>query len=275
MKTTIFTVAYDNDLEFLKYNLKSIEKYCKNYHKNIVLLDDHLNDCKKTQEYLDNIGQPYFVDKSAKSIKTGYVRQQYIKFLADKYMPEDCDFICWVDCDNIFIKEHNPEVYFKNNKPIVLKYSYENIYKKLKEKREPARASRDINSFKIWQETTSELVGFDVDYEYMQSMPFVYPMQTQKNFREYLENLHKKPLLNILKDVDLMADANVIGAYCEKFEKDRFYWIDRENKEEFLDFILKRRSFFDHFSSKEHGQPERYVDLSQKDNIISKLINVE
>mgnify|MGYP002635057661 CR=1 FL=1 len=272
MKTTIFTVAYDNDLQFLKYNLKSIKKFCEGYHKNIVLLDDHYNDCKETIDYLEEIGQPYFIDNEAKFIKKGYVRQQYIKFQADKYMPENCDYVCWVDCDNIFTKKHTPDVYFNNEKPVILKYSYKNIYKKLREKREPERAERDVAAFNVWQETTSELIGFDVQYEYMQSMPFVYPTATQKRFREYLEDLHKMSLLDIMKDRDIMADANVIGAYCERYEKDKFHFIDRNNENEFKEFIQKRRSFFDHYSNREFGQPERYIDLSKEDNILKYII---
>ena len=95
-------------------------------------------------------------------------------------MPENCDYVCWVDCDNIFTKKHTPDVYFNNEKPVILKYSYENIYKKLREKREPERAERDVAAFNVWQETTSELIGFDVQYEYMQSMPFVYPNSNSK-----------------------------------------------------------------------------------------------
>jgi hypothetical protein len=272
MKVTIFTVAYDNDLEFLKYNLKSIDKFCKGYHKNIVLLDRD-NSCSKTIEYLDSINQPYFVDVHAAQIKNGYVRQQYIKFKADEYMPEGCEYICWVDSDNIFTKKHTPDVYFNNEKPVILKNSYKNIYKKLREEREPERAERDLAAFNVWQETTSELVGFDVQYEYMQSMPFVYPMETQKRFRDYLENLHGMSLLKLIKNQTIMADANVIGAYCERYEKDKFHFIDRNNENEFKEFIQKRRSFFAHYSSRKEGQPERYVDLSKEENILSKLIN--
>lgn len=71
MKTSIVTVTYDKDLEFLKYNLKSIKKFCKGYHENIVVIDDHENDCVETQRYLDSIGQKYFINKEAKQVKQG------------------------------------------------------------------------------------------------------------------------------------------------------------------------------------------------------------
>jgi len=37
MKTSIITITYDKDLEFLKYNLKSIKKFCHEYHENIAV----------------------------------------------------------------------------------------------------------------------------------------------------------------------------------------------------------------------------------------------
>ena len=162
MNVSIITVAYDKDLEFLKYNLKSINKFCKGFYKNIVVIDNHNNDCEKTESYLREIGQPYFVNKEAKFVKSGYVRQQYIKFMADKYMPENCDYIAWVDCDNIFIKNQPPEVYFKNSLPIMVKCKYEDIQNKLKELPKERRIN-DQKAYKVWQETTSELVGFHVE----------------------------------------------------------------------------------------------------------------
>ena len=119
MKTSIITVTYDNDLEFLKYNLKSIQKFCKDYHENIVVIDDHENDCVKTQQYLESIDQKYFINSKAKEIKNGYIRQQYIKLFSEQYVSSDVDYICHVDADNIFIEHHTPDVYFKNNLPIL------------------------------------------------------------------------------------------------------------------------------------------------------------
>ena len=79
MKTSIITITYDKELEYLKYNLKSIQKFCHGYHENIVVIDDHENDCVETQKYLESIDQKYFINSEAKKIKQGYIRQQYIK----------------------------------------------------------------------------------------------------------------------------------------------------------------------------------------------------
>src|SRR6056300_1613837 len=101
MKISIVTITYDKDLEFLKYNLKSIQKFCHGYHENIVVIDDHENDCSQTQKYLESIGQKYFINKEAKKIKKGYVRQQYMGYYMDNYLDSSTDYVCCLDSDNI------------------------------------------------------------------------------------------------------------------------------------------------------------------------------
>ena len=92
MKTSIITITYDKELEYLKYNLKSIQKFCHGYHENIVVIDDHENDCIETQKYLESIGQKYFINREAKKIKQGLsslvilqLRQHLVSVYYEKY----------------------------------------------------------------------------------------------------------------------------------------------------------------------------------------------
>jgi len=81
MKISILTVGFDRDLEYLKCNLKSIKKFCQGYHENVVVIDDHANDCEQTQQYIESIGQKYFINTEAKKIKESYIRQQAKRML--------------------------------------------------------------------------------------------------------------------------------------------------------------------------------------------------
>jgi len=254
MKTSIITVTYDKDLEFLKYNLKSIKKFCKGYHENIVVIDDHENDCVETQRYLDSIGQKYFINHEAKHIKAGYVRQQYMGYYMDKYCSPDTEYVCCVDTDNIFIKEHKPgEVYFSNDKPIMLMSRWENLAEK----------------FHIWIKPTTEILKFRPDHEFMRVMPLVYPLWLFKEIRSYLEDVHKKPLLEIL-DVPLCAEYDIWGAYAYKYYKDKFHWVDEVlNYRENIDYRYHLPCI--QYSNRPEAQPHRYVDLSHPDNPISQL----
>jgi hypothetical protein len=266
MKTSIVTITYDKDLEFLKYNLKSIQKFCKGYHDNVVIIDNHENDCVETQKYLDSVGQKYFVNKEAKQVKKGYVRQQYIKLLSDLYVPRDTDYICHIDADSLFKKEHTPNRFFRNNKPILIKNNYSKLVK--------AFTKRGENPDWIlkWKETTSEILNFDVEHEFMFRMPLVYPKNLTKLVREYIEKINNSSLLSVLKDMSIMSEYNVLGAYAHQFTYQDFFWIDRWDDEKLIS-ETNYNDIFGHYSSREFNQPERYVDLSQADNELSKIIN--
>lgn len=280
MKTSIITVAYDKDLEFLKYNLKSIKKFCRGYHENVVVIDDHENDCLQTQKYLESIGQKYYINREAKFIKFGYVRQQYIKLHSHLYVSPETDYVCHVDSDSIFTKEHTPELYYFHNKPCLIKKTYafiiEKIYQnELEHKKHgfSGQADLDVLAFKKWQSLTSKYSGIDVQYEYMGAMPLVYPVDVHKGVKEYLEKLHGMSLLDLLKDLDIISEFNLIGAIADKYYQDKFYWIDGKHHHYYKKYRYSLFDIFGHYSNRKHHQPARYIDLNDKNNPISQLLD--
>jgi hypothetical protein len=251
--TSIITIAYDKDLNFLKYNLKSIKKFCKGYIENIVVIDDHEDDCKKTQEYLESIGQKYYINLEAKFIKHGYIRQQYIKFFSDKYVSEKSDFICHVDCDNIFTSQNDPSIFFYNQKPILGIQEWEKM---------------ENNHFKPYVDSALE---YESNYNFMRRMPLVYQPILFKMLRSYLEE-KKGDLIEYLNSVTTISEYNLLGAYAYKFNRDFFHWVDvNKDREEWANF---NKSFpCTQYSNRPEAQPRRYVDLSVKNNVISKILD--
>lgn len=270
---TILTVTYDKDLPYLKYNLKSIEKFCNNYFANIVIVDDHEDDCVETVKYLEEIGQPYVVDTDAKHVRRGYVRQQYMKLLADKHAPAGTEYISHVDSDSIFLQPHDTDLFFIDGKPMLLYSDYQTIYDHIRETRPPEMATRDIKAFQVWQELTSRFVKQPMDLEYMATMPLVYPIEIHRLVREKLEDLHEMSLLNLLKDEPIISEFNLIGAVSDLYFKDYFSWVDKNKDPYFETFIKQIHSIYGHYSSREKEQPLRYVDLSCPDNPISRAID--
>lgn len=268
MKTTIVTVTYDKDLEFLKYNLKSIKKFCKGYHDNIVIIDDHENDCVETQKYLESINQKYFINQEAKQIKKGYVRQQYMKLLSDKYVSQDTDYICHIDADSIFKKEHTPEIFFRENKPILVKNNYIKLIENQK------RAGNNTLPYEKWRDITSQFLKLNVEYEFMFRMPLVYPKNLTKQVRDYLEKIHNCSLLDYVKNLPNMSEYNILGAYAHEFTHEDFFWIDRWGNMEILDETnYIKLGIFGHYSNREFEQPAKYVDLSVDNNELNKILN--
>ncbi len=268
-ETSIITVAYDKDLEFLKYNLKSIGVFCKGYINNVIVIDDHEQDCDETAKYLKSIDQEYYIDSKAKEIKHGYVRQQWMKLFSDKYVADDANFILHIDSDSVFSAKHNPDVWFKNDKPIMLRTSYEKIFESV------LKLGREIEGLQRWQKLTSEAVGFDVDYEYMRGMPLVYPKRLFSEVRRHIARTHGCSLLNYLKDKPTISEYNILGAYAYKYMRDEFYWItEDDNHDEYMDFVHNaKHKYMQHYSSRKEQQPMRYIDLEDKDNPLSKLLD--
>jgi len=249
MKTSIITVTYDKDLEFLKYNLKSIKKFCQGYHENIIVIDDHNNDCTKTRKYLDSIEQKYIVNNEAKHLPIGYIRQQYMKYFMDDYLGS-IDYVCSVDSDNIFNGNNEPSCFFNNGLPVIGMQKWSDM---------------KCHSFR---QCANKTLGFDVPYNFMRRMPLVYPLWLFKEVRDYIEKEHSQSFLSYFRNLKHTSEYNILGAYAYKFHRDSFYWVDViDDKEEWKSLAVPCTQY----SNRKKGQPHRYVDLSKKDNVIQQI----
>ena len=213
LKTSIVIITYDKDLEFLKYSLKSIDKFCRFYNEVVVVIDQHGNDCLQTQKYLESIGQKYFINNDAKHVPIGYVRQQHMKYFMEEYL-DDSDYVCSVDSDNIFYANNKPCCFFKNGLPIIGMQKWSDM---------------PNESFK---QCTNETLGFNSDYNFMRRMPLIYPLWLFKEVRDYIEAKHGQSFLSYFKTLKHTSEYNILGAYAYRFHRDSFYWVDVINNEE-------------------------------------------
>lgn len=243
-KVSIFTVAYDQDLEFLKLNLRSINKFCNGFHEHVIVIDDHNQDCIKTQEYLESINQKYYIDREAKRVKKGYIRQQYMKLMSDQYVSPDTDYICHVDCDNLYFEPHHVDIYFKDNLPIMGKQSWVDMSNRI---------------FKPWTDKTLE---FESDFNFMRRMPLVYPTSLTREVCSYIVSL-KGDLIDYLNTLKTISEYNLLGAYAYRYKRDEFYWIDVKAQQSLW---YKHSIPCRQFSSRKKNR--RYIDLNQPNKIV-------
>ena len=245
MKTSIITITYDKELEYLKYNLKSIQKFCHGYHENIIVIDDHENDCVETQKYLESIGQKYFVNREAKKIKQGYIRQQYIKLFSEQYVSSDTDYICHVDTDNIFTNHHDPSVYFNDGKPILGIQKW----------------SEMPNT--IFKPYTDQTMEYESDYNFMRRMPLVYDFDLFPRLREYIINL-KGELIDYLNTLETISEYNLLGAFAYKFHQEKYYWVDTVAQKDLWLKQLKLPCI--QYSSRQKNP--RYIDIRKLKDLL-------
>ena len=128
MKIEALTVAYDKDLERLKYQYESFKKFCRGFACYTVIIDDHLDDCVKTQKWLEEQGIRYKLDTQAKRVRKGYVRQQFMKLNADDLYEDPQTWVCHIDCDSMFTQPFHANSFFNNKGQVIYwREKYENL----------------------------------------------------------------------------------------------------------------------------------------------------
>lgn len=204
MTTDIFIRTYDKDLEWLKYCLKSIYKYVTGYRDVIICIP------KGQKHLLDgwNLSKEKVYEWSP-VCDNGYIDQQINKLNAYGFVG-DAEFILFVDSDVCFKKVVNISEYFRNGKPIILKTRYENVGDAI-----------------CWKSPTEKTLGFDVEYEYMRRLPLLYRTDTLSSLSD---KLVESGFSNDVSKIDRMSEFNLVGAFAEKEESERYHFIDTEKE---------------------------------------------
>ena len=243
-KVSILTITFDHDLHWLSQSYRSYQAMCQDYHSYNVVIDDHEDDCKQCEKWLNTTNINYHVDTNAKHVPVGYVRQQYMKFFADKYVPDDTEWVCHVDSDSIFYEQHTPDIYFHEQKPVMLYTPY-----------------TDLGGCDHWQKITTDALKLTkpIEHEFMRRMPLLYPTWLTQEIREWFQSAHGKSLFKYLCEQDNFTEYNFMGAYCWEHHRDLYHWVDTTEQS------FKNLPFLQENS---HG------DYDQKMYLINNLIGV-
>lgn len=201
MITDIFIRTYYKDLEWLKYCLKSIHKYVTGYRNIIICIPE------KEKHLLDrwNLTKEQIVGWTP-VCENGYIDQQINKLCAHDIT--DSEFILFVDSDVCFKRHVNISEYFHNGKPIILKTRYENVGDAI-----------------CWKAPTEQLLRMSVDYEYMRRLPILYRGDTMFCVMAEIS----RPENDLVK-MDRLSEFNLVGAYAEFYEPERYHFIDTEKE---------------------------------------------
>jgi hypothetical protein len=201
MKIDILIRSYKEDLKWLKYSLKSIHKFFSGYqtiHLVVPEQDFHLiEDVSGVEKH--KVSEPC----------GGYLSQQYTKLCADEFCT--ADFVLHVDSDVIFTKPATHLDLFTEGKPILV---------------------QGLNIQTPWRAIAAQSLGWEDEYEYMRTMPLMYPRSVYPEFRAWMEEKHNMPLYeHICKHPQAAGDQGwsefqALGQWCKKYHKDKFAWTD-------------------------------------------------
>lgn len=209
MSTAIFIRTYKGDLEWLKYCLRSIHKFCTGFDEIIIAIP---------------FNQAHFLipfnlirERVVHSLvyERDYLGQQISKLQAFKHTR--ADYIMFVDSDCVFHAPASPELFMQDGKPVILKTHY-------------SKAGDAI----CWQDITEQFAGYRPEYEYMRRMPLLYR-------RDTLEALWDDSLQEriMAQPGHSFSEFNLIGAYAEKHEAEKYVFLDTD-KIELPSAVLKQ-----------------------------------
>src|SRR5689334_6680397 len=119
MNTSILILTHKKDFGYLKYCVRSINKFARNFHEVVLLFPD-----TDWGEFTDIIGPEIMSQNEIKYIPLagkewpgrGMLWHMHEIMHADKHC-RDADFIGHMDSDSIFIEPVTPETFIKDGKP--------------------------------------------------------------------------------------------------------------------------------------------------------------
>jgi glycosyltransferase involved in cell wall biosynthesis len=200
MTTDIFIRTYEKDLEWLKYCLRSIHKYVTGYRQIIICIPEN------QKKLIDSWNLTAEKVVTCRIYNDDYLGQQISKMLSFQYT--DADRILFMDSDCVFLRNVDILEMTVEGKPIIYKTKYGNL--------EGAEA---------WKGVTEKFLGGIVEYEYMRRHPFMYNRETLiaiNNFKRVEDYVLSQSFRNF-------SEFNVIGAFAEKYESDKYHFIDTES----------------------------------------------
>lgn len=217
MTTDIFIRTYENDLEWLKYCLKSIHKYVTGYRNIIICIPE------PQKKLLDSWNLTAEKVVTCPVYKEDYLGQQISKIESYKYT--DAEAIVFVDSDCCFNAPVDlSKELFENGLPIIYKTLYTSVGDAI-----------------CWKEITEKTVDHELEYEYMRRLPFIFLSKTLKSASLYIKLKHDCELDKyILRQPGRhFSEFNYLGAYAELNEKENYYFRDTE-KEGYGNMYLKQ-----------------------------------
>lgn len=200
MSYSIFIKTWKDDVKWLPFVLESIDKYGKDYDEIVIVAD---RSCLEDVKALPGV---YFSHRivAVENWDNGYIQQQWVKLNADAFIRSD--HVLFVDSDCVFHSVFNEQSFMREGKPVLLKTKYGNL-----------------DGAEVWKSITSSFVGFDVEYEYMRRLPWMYKTSSLTAFKNKYPNT-----LNHLKNLTTrdFSEFNALGAYIDRYENDKYYVSD-------------------------------------------------
>lgn len=201
----IFIKSFPGDYEWLKYCLRSINKFATGFRRTVIVSpDSHFE--------VELPPTNYEWQERAES-GDGYLFQQVCKLNADKYT--DAGYVLFMDSDCVFTRPISPETFMSGDKPIWLMT--------------PMDKARE-DQCKAWLPVMTKWMNKVPKYEFMHRHPFMFPRWFFEKIRTFCANQHGMALDEFIMSQPHRAfsEFNCAGFLAYEHFRDRFEWINTE-----------------------------------------------
>lgn len=197
-------VSFDRDAEALAITAKALTQRCIGLDDLVVVT--HPGTGERVKAVCTDLGIRSVEDTEAGHLP-GYIGQQYSKLKADLWLQTDC--VLHVDSDTVAIREHSKDYWITNSK--IRLYSQ--------------RA--DSAEARIWYDVMTNVLGVVPERDYvMVTHPIVHLRSVHAAARNYVESVHKLPLLDYLAGTRPFSEFNLLGHIAQSEFQDFYEVID-------------------------------------------------
>lgn len=198
----VFYKTYHQDKKWLEYSLRSLTKFVTGYNNVIILIPI------KDKRYFEGMVLPertivHYVNEYG----NGYLYQQVCKIQAHKY--SNADYILFSDSDLIFDHPINLQDFIADGKPEILYTSYDKVGDAI-----------------CWKEPTESFIKDPQEFEWMRRNALIYHRSTLEAIEKYEPNLEY-----IIMNSVRFSEYNAIGAYANKYEKEKYNFVNTDTWE--------------------------------------------
>jgi hypothetical protein len=216
-KMDIFIGSYARDFPYLKYCLRSVNRFAEGFHKLHLFIPVEDLVALYREVGFDRISRENWKLHPVNVWPgKGMLHHLYLVMTADKLAPE-ADFIFHMDSDCIFTERVTPEDFLDGDKPVLMYGSYQFL-------------GPDV---KKWQDCVHAALGWKPVNEFMRRHGIVHIPKVYEQTRIAIERHTKRSLSEYLYSgrnqyPQSFCDFPTLGEIAWRHFRDRYHWINVE-----------------------------------------------
>lgn len=223
MTTDILIVSCAKHFPWLRYCLRSIERFAKGFRQVKLLVP--WEDMPALHEYLiefnGEINVPIRVTPYDDWPGKGFLRHEHVIMCADEFT--DADFILHFDSDCVFTQPFTPEDYIIDGRPVLMHATYHWL------------VTTQQANLGMWKDGVEKALGGTSDHEFMRRHPAVHHRAVYAKARECMKAHTGKDPADYIKSCEnsfpqTFGEFNTLGEVAWRHFRGAYRWWNQETE---------------------------------------------